>query len=104
MGRANADPQKIGDLFGSFMDTERIEGLGTRPIEPLVTRWACATPASRGVLGEFERIGGRSSAHVNTDDRNPTAMFYLVQGGLGLPDESTTATRSRRDPRGVRRT
>src|ERR1044072_3040671 len=37
-GAADAeDARKIGDLYASFMDTERIDKLGTRPLRPLVT-------------------------------------------------------------------
>ena len=75
------------------MDTERIDRLGTRPIQPLVD----AVAALRDVrdlaafLGEFERLGGHGlfGSYVNTDDRNSDRyLFHLVQGGLGLPDES----------------
>eukprot|EP01032_Pedospumella_encystans_P035107 gene35107-39707_t len=54
------DARKIGDLYASFMDTERIDRLGTRPLRPLLD----AVAALRDVrdlaafLGEFERIGG----------------------------------------------
>ena len=56
----NADAQKIGDLYASFMDEERIERLGIRPVRPLIS----AVDNLRDVrdlaafLGEFERIGG----------------------------------------------
>ena len=92
-GDLNADAQKIGDLFASYMDTDRIDRLGARPILPLVD----AVAALRDVrdmaafLGEFERIGGHGlfGSYVNTDDRNSDRyIFHLVQGGLGLPDES----------------
>src|SRR6188768_1016019 len=92
-GDLNADAQKIGDLFASFMDTERIDRVGTRPIKPLMD----AVAALRDVrdlaafLGEFERLGGHGlfGSYVNTDDRNSDRyLFHLVQGGLGLPDES----------------
>ena len=87
------DARKIGDLFASFMDTDRIAQLGTRPIRPLVD----AVGALRDVrdlaafLGEFERIGGHGlfGSYVNTDDRNSDRyLFHITQGGLGLPDES----------------
>ena len=42
-------------------------------------------------LGEFERIGGHGlfGSYVDTDDRNSDRyLFHIVQGGLGLPDES----------------
>src|SRR3954452_8701503 len=92
-GDLNADEQKIGDLFASFMDTDRIDRVGTRPIQPLID----AVAALRDVrdvaafLGEFERIGGHGlfGSYVNTDARNSARyLFHLVQGGLGLPDES----------------
>src|SRR5688572_16015747 len=49
------DARKIGDLYASFMDTARIDKLGTRPLRPLTT----AVAALRDVrdlaafLGEF---------------------------------------------------
>jgi endothelin-converting enzyme/putative endopeptidase len=87
------DARKIGALFASFMDTERIDKLGTRPLRPLVD----AVAALRDVrdlaafLGEFERIGGHGlfGSYVDTDDRQSDRyLFHLNQGGLGLPDES----------------
>jgi endothelin-converting enzyme/putative endopeptidase len=87
------DDRKIGDLYASFMDTERINKLGTRPLRPLTT----AVAALRDVrdlaafLGEFERIGGHGlfGSYVDTDDRQSDRyLFHLAQGGLGLPDES----------------
>ena len=89
----NADAQKIGDLFASFMDEDRIERLGLRPVRPLVD----AVAALRDVrdlaafLGEFERIGGHGlfGSYVNNDDRDSDRyIVHFVQGGLGLPDES----------------
>jgi putative endopeptidase len=87
------DARKIGDLFASFMDEERIDRLGTRPIQPLVN----AVEGLRDVrdlaafLGEFERIGGAGlfGSYIDTDDRNSDRyLFHITQGGLGLPDES----------------
>jgi putative endopeptidase len=87
------DGRKIGDLYASFMDEERIDKLGTRPIQPLVN----AVEQLRDVrdlaafLGEFERIGGAGlfGSYIDTDDRNSDRyLFHITQGGLGLPDES----------------
>ncbi len=92
-GNLNPDARKIGDLFASFMDEQRIEKLGTRPVRPLIS----AVEGLRDVrdlaafLGEFERIGGHGlfGSYVNTDARNSERyLFHLAQGGLGLPDES----------------
>ena len=71
----------------------RIEKLGLRPVRPLID----AVDGLRDVrdlaafLGEFERIGGHGlfGSYVDTDDRNSDRyLFHIVQGGLGLPDES----------------
>jgi putative endopeptidase len=89
----NPDAQKIGDLFASFMDEQRIERLGIRPVRPLLG----AVDKLRDVrdlaafLGEFERIGGHGlfGSYVNNDDRDSDRyIVHFVQGGLGLPDES----------------
>ena len=87
------DARKIGDLFASFMDTERIDKLGTRPLRPLVDAVAGLRDVRdlAAFLGEFERIGGHGlfGSYVDTDDRQSDRyLFHLTQGGLGLPDES----------------
>ncbi len=87
------DARKIGDLFASFMDVERIERLGAEPVQPLVAAVAGLRDVRdlAAFLGELERIGGHGlfGSYVNADakdsDRN---LFHLGQGGLGLPDES----------------
>ena len=87
------DARKIGDLYTSFMDTERIEFLGTRPLRPLLDT-VTGLRDMRGLaacLGDFERLGadGLFESYVDTDDRNSDRyLFHIAQGGLGLPDES----------------
>ncbi len=87
------DGAKIAALYASFMDTDAIARKGLRPARPLID----AVDALRDVrdlaafLGEFERIGGHGifGSYVDTDDRKSDRyLFTLVQGGLGLPDES----------------
>ncbi|MGZ4497557.1 MAG: M13 family metallopeptidase, partial [Nocardioides sp.] len=87
------DARKIHDLFTSFMDTATIDRRGVRPVRPLLE----AVGALRDVrdlaafLGEFERIGGHGlfGSYIATDNKNSDRyLFHLVQGGLGLPDES----------------
>ena len=88
-----SEAQKIGDLFASFMDTEAIAAAGLAPLRPLLD----AVDGLRDLrdlaafLGEFERIGGRGlfGSYVDNDDRNADRyLVNLLQGGLGLPDES----------------
>ncbi len=87
------DVRKIGDLYSSFMAVDRINALGSRPVEPLVA----AAGALRDVrdfaafLGELERIGGHGlfGSYINADAKDSDRyLFHLGQGGLGLPDES----------------
>ncbi len=92
-GAEDPEARKIGDLYASFMDTATIARRGTRPLRPLLD----AVAALRDVrdlaafLGEFERIGGHGlfGSYVSTDDRRSDRyLLHVVQGGLGLPDES----------------
>jgi endothelin-converting enzyme/putative endopeptidase len=94
-GRAEpgSPAQQIGDLYTSFMDEQRIESLGAAPLaEPLAALAAVTDlPGLAAFLGEQERAGGGGlfGAYVDTDDRRSDRyLVHLVQGGLGLPDES----------------
>jgi endothelin-converting enzyme/putative endopeptidase len=87
------EARKIGDLYASFMDTERIAAAGLAPVQPQVD----AIGALRDLrdlaafLGESERMGGHGvfGSYVDTDDKDSDRyLVNLVQGGLGLPDES----------------
>ncbi|WP_187366774.1 M13 family metallopeptidase [Nocardioides dongxiaopingii] len=93
VGPDDEDARKIGDLFASFMDTDAINARGIEPLRPLVE----AVDGLRDVrdlaafLGEFERIGGHGlfGSYVDNDDKDSDRyLVNLVQGGLGLPDES----------------
>ena len=88
-----SNEQKIGDLFGSFMDEERIEALGAEPLRADLAAVAALpdVTALAEFVGGLERRGGGGffGAYVNTDDRNSERyLVTVVQGGLGLPDES----------------
>ncbi|NAZ76926.1 peptidase M13 [Kineococcus sp. T13] len=85
--------QKIGALYASFTDTERIEALG---LEPLAGELAAVDAVQDldglvRVLGTFERsgVGGPFAYWVDTDNaQSDRYVVYLTQSGLGLPDES----------------
>ncbi len=84
---------KVGDLYASFMDEERVESLGVEPLRPELEKVAAARDAADVVrlLGELGRhgVGGFVLPFVNTDSGDPDRyVVYLEQSGLGLPDES----------------
>jgi putative endopeptidase len=89
----DADARRIGDLYASFMDTERIEGLGATPLtEDLATIDAITDVGSLvRTLGGFERqgVGGVFGLYIAPDRGRPDRyVTHVVQSGIGLPDES----------------
>ena len=87
------EARKIGDLFASFMDEDRVEELGHTPILPLLEQIDALTDLAglAAFLGAFERRGGSGlfGSYVDTDDRNSDRyVVNVLQGGIGLPDES----------------
>ena len=87
------DARKIGDLYTSFMDTATIDARGARPVKPLVEAVAGLRDVRdlAAFLGELERVGGYGlfGSYVDTDAKDSDRyLFNLLQGGLGLPDES----------------
>ncbi|HNO40557.1 MAG TPA: M13-type metalloendopeptidase, partial [Marmoricola sp.] len=88
-----ANAVKIGDLYASFMDEDRINALGAEPIQPRLAQIRELTDISQlgAFLGAFERDGGGGifGSYVDTDDRNSDRYIVnILQGGIGLPDES----------------
>ncbi|MCU1588210.1 MAG: pepO [Frankiales bacterium] len=88
-----SDEQKIGDLYGSFMDAEAVEAAGPEPLQPLFARINAVSDRDGLVdlLGELARLGLASplSMGVTVDRGNPERyLMHVYQGGLGLPDES----------------
>jgi putative endopeptidase len=86
-------PAKIGALYASFMDTERVEALGTDPIRDELALVAGATSQAElvGVLGTLQRTGGGGvvGLYVDNDAKDPERyVTFLAQAGIGLPDEA----------------
>ncbi|MBU4465473.1 MAG: peptidase M13, partial [Actinobacteria bacterium] len=87
------DARKIGDLYSSFTDTERIAELGA---SPLVAQLAVvddihSIPDFLRQVGTLERDGvsGIIDLYVEPDPGNPQRYVpFFIQGGLSLPDES----------------
>ncbi len=88
-----SNAQKIGDLYASFMDEQRVEDLGFEPVRPDMDRLGSLSTFEElaGYVGSLERQGGGGffGAYVDTDDRDSGRyLVKVMQGGLGLPDES----------------
>ena len=88
-----AEGTKIDDLYASFMDEARVEELGAKPIQPVLEAIAALRDKRdlAAFLGEFERMGGSGlfGSYVDTDDRQSDRYIVnILQGGIGLPDES----------------
>jgi predicted metalloendopeptidase len=89
--KAGTDLQKVGDLYQSFMDTERIESLGLQPVRGDLERIA-ALQDKQGLpelFAAFARMGVQTpfALFVGQDAKQATRYIaYANQSGLGLPD------------------
>ncbi|MCQ4208280.1 M13 family metallopeptidase [Streptomyces longispororuber] len=89
----DAEARKIADLYASFMDEEAVEARGLDPVRPLLDEVAHLGDVRQlaAFLGRFERTGGSGlfGSYIDSDDRDSDRyLFNILQGGLGLPDES----------------
>ena len=83
----------IGAFYASFMDTAEIERRGTGALAPDLAEIDSAPDrdALALAMARLERSGvpGLVGAYVNNDAKEATQyVVYLVQYGIGLPDES----------------
>jgi len=83
--------QKIGDYFAACMDTDAINALGLKPLQPELDKIAAIQ--SRGQIAEFLREGANErglyfyGVRAEQDPKNAAMMIVGVgAGGLGLPD------------------
>ena len=80
-----------GALFQSFMDVDRVNAAGIDAINEDLAKIEVADVEGfvRG-LGELERvgIGGPVTYWVEKDSQGEDSVPYLIQSGLGLPDEA----------------
>lgn len=90
---AEQPSSRIGALYSSFMNTEKIEADAAAPllaeVQPVLD---AATPDNFvQVMAELDRQGhgGPFGWYTSIDAKNPEKyVLYLAQTGLGLPDES----------------
>lgn len=92
-GTAETDAQRIGDLYGSFLDEQAVERRGLAPLlDELALIDDCADrDALAAVIGALQRtgVGGGVAFYVDTDAKNSARyLVHFSQSGIGLPDES----------------
>ena len=87
-----SDAQKVGDLYNSFMDVEKLNQLGAKPLASELTKIdqikshddVSSYFAHSQIIGTDAPFG----FWVNNDVKNPTSYItYFTQSGLGLPDK-----------------
>ncbi|MBJ7340073.1 M13 family metallopeptidase [Mycolicibacterium sp.] len=89
----DTDEQRVGDLYGSFMDSDAVAKIGVQPLldELATIDGAADSTALAAVLGGLQRtgVGGGTGLYVDTDSKDSTRyLLHLSQSGIGLPDES----------------
>lgn len=80
--------QQVGDLYASYMNTDRIEEVGLEPIRATLDE-LLAIDSHEAAARWMGRQGTASlvAAFVTLDQGNPDRyLTYLYQSGLGLPD------------------
>ena len=90
---SGTDEQRIGDLYGSFVDEQAVEERGLAPLlDELAAIDAADGPdALAAVVGGLQRtgVGGGVGLYVDTDSKDSSRyLVHVSQSGLGLPDES----------------
>jgi putative endopeptidase len=86
-----SDQQKLGDFFTAFMDETRANQLGKAPLDPELARIDALKTKSDLVrhMARMVKLNMTSlvAGFVDGDAQDPkTAVLYLFQSGLGLPD------------------
>ncbi len=83
--------QQIGDFYSSCMDEQRVNALGSKPVEPLFARIDSirSTADLQEVIAELHALQmnvpfGLTSSPDNHNPRDVVARVYAA--GLGLPD------------------
>jgi predicted metalloendopeptidase len=90
-GSAGADPQKVADLYASYMDEPRLEALGRKPIEAQFAQIDALADISdlAAFIARFNRMGAGApyDLDITPDSKDSTRYAATVgQSGLGLPD------------------
>ena len=88
-----SEARKIGDLFSSFLDEERVNARGAGPLLERLEQVDAVQSINEllALIGRLQRrgVGGFYAVFVDSDPGDPERYVTLLeQGGLSLPDES----------------
>lgn len=88
---AGTDEQKVGDLYAAYLDMNKRDELGMKPVEPDFKKIDAITNyADLSEYFGYASIYGYGSPYAlftEADLKKPTEYaLYVFQGGLGLPD------------------
>src|SRR5262245_61794220 len=88
---AGSNAQRIGDLYLSFMDTARIEGVGLEPLRPELTRIEAidSREALLAGFGHFQTLAAGAPLDFYVEvapDRPDRYVAAFWQTGIALPD------------------
>ncbi|MBV8667370.1 MAG: M13 family peptidase, partial [Burkholderiaceae bacterium] len=89
--KPGTEAQQIGDLYASFMDEQKIEADGLKPLAPEFERIAALKDKQQlpELIAHYNEIGVTApyDMGVHQDNRDSTKYVVdFVQSGLGLPD------------------
>ncbi len=89
--KSGSPDRKVGDMYASYMDSARVEQLGTAPLQSEMKSIAALknTPDLPAAFAHFARIGvnGPLGVFVGADPKHSNDNILQVsQAGLGLPD------------------
>lgn len=89
--KPGSEPQKVGDLYNSYMNTSRLEELKIQPLQAELAKIDAIADkkALAAYFAEAHRIGSDSpfGFYIDTDSKQPDQYIaYFVHTGLGLPD------------------
>ncbi|MEJ6018675.1 M13 family metallopeptidase [Corynebacterium sp. H113] len=85
------EDSRIGTLYSSFMNTEAIEKAGVSALSTDFAEIAVDTKEDLALaLARLDRVGILAAAGywIEKDSKSNESMLYLLQSGLGLPDEA----------------
>lgn len=88
-----SERQKIADLFASFMNVDRVDELGITPLTGDIARALAVSsiPELIDLTARFEHEGcsGFFRMGIDNDPGDPNRYItFIMQGGIGLPNES----------------